>query len=183
MLQEAEAFIGSLPQFELATQNQYFMLKALVKAYGLDQVERDINGERVYEEQKEGLSEDEIDDLVYTISFETTEVGRYFADYNKPSARLIDLLNLDPARSDTYIELLEFVKDAPKTYGQIEQLLRGRTALETIIDGRREIMQPSVFVDKLERSGALIWEEGWTLTGEGKEFLQELVEQKSNERD
>ena len=35
-------------------------------------------------------------------------------------------------------------------------------------------MQPSVFVDKLERAGALVWNEGWRLTEEGEAFLQDL---------
>ena len=98
----------------------------------------------------------------------------WFVDYNKPSARLVDLLHLVPERTDTYIELLEFVEAAPRPYGQIEELLLGRPALQTVIDGRVETMQPSVFVDKLERAGALVWKEGWTLTEEGREFLEDL---------
>lgn len=174
-LREAEDFIAALPQFGLATQNQYYLLMSLVKAYGLRLVERDDEGAEVRPEQKEGLDEDEVDDLVASISFKTTEVGTYFVDYNKPSARLVDLLNLDPARTDTYCELLEFVDEKPRPYSQIETLLAGRPALQTVIDGRAETMQPSVFVDKLERAGALVWKDGWTLTEEGREFLRDLT--------
>lgn len=173
-LREAEDFIAALPQFSLATQNQYAMLKTLVKAYGLELIERDEAGERVFEDQKEGLSEDEVDDLVATISFKTTEVGDYFVDYNKPQARLADLFGLVPERADTYIELLQFVESEPRPYGQIEALLRGKPTLQTIIDGRLETMQPSVFVDKLERAGALVWKDGWILTEEGRSCLKEL---------
>lgn len=173
-LREAEDFIASLPQFASATQNQYYLLTSLVKAYGLDLVERDEEGGIVTPEMKEGLTEDEVDDLVAELSFKTTEVGRYFVEYNKPAARLVDLLGLAPERADTYIELLEYVGAEPRTYGQVEELLAGRPALETVIDGRRETMQPSVFVDKLERAGALIWNKGWTLTEEGREFLEDL---------
>lgn len=146
-LREAEDFIAALPQFERATQNQFYMLMSLVRSYGLDMIERDEDGNRVLPEQKEGLSEDEVDDLVAEISFKSTDVGDWFVDYNKPSAR---------------------------PYGQIEELLLGRPALQTVIDGRVETMQPSVFVDKLERAGALVWKEGWTLTEEGREFLEDL---------
>jgi hypothetical protein len=173
-LREAEDFIAALPQFERATQNQFYMLMSLVRSYGLDMIERDEDGNRVLPEQKEGLSEDEVDDLVAEISFKSTDVGDWFVDYNKPSARLVDLLHLVPERTDTYIELLEFVEAAPRPYGQIEELLLGRPALQTVIDGRVETMQPSVFVDKLERAGALVWKEGWTLTEEGREFLEDL---------
>ena len=147
---------------------------AQAKKYGLDMIERDEEGNRVLPEQKEGLSEDEVDDLVAEISFKSTDVGDWFVDYNKPSARLVDLLHLVPERTDTYIELLEFVEAAPRPYGQIEELLLGSSALQTVIDGRVETMQPSVFVDKLERAGALVWKEGWTLTEEGREFLEDL---------
>lgn len=173
-LREAEDYIASLPQFELATQNQYYLLMSLVKAHGLEFIERDDAGHRVTAAMKEGLTEDEADDLVASWSFKTTEVGTYFVDYNQPRARLIDLFNLVPERADTYAELLEFVGEAPRSYAQIEQLLTGRPALQTIIDGRVETMQPSVFVDKLERAGALVWKEGWVLTEEGRSHLEEL---------
>ena len=161
-LREAEDFIAALPQFNLATQNQYYLLTSLVRAYGLELVERDEAGEPVTAAQKEGLTEDEVDDLVAAISFKTTEVGAYFVEYNRPQARLVDLLSLDPGRADTYRELLE------------DAFLDGRPALQTVIDGRPETMQPSVFVDKLERAGALVWKDGWTLTEEGREFLEDL---------
>lgn len=175
-LREAEDFIAALPQFERATQNQYYLLMSLVRAHGLELIERDEAGEVVTAEQKEGLTEDEVDDLVAAISFKSTEVGDWFVEYNRPSARLVDLLHLVPERTDTYIELLEFVGEAPRPYSQIETLLSGREALQTIIDGRVETMQPSVFVDKLERAGALVWKDGWTLTEEGREFLRDLKE-------
>lgn len=175
-LREAEDFIAALPQFETCTQNQYYLLTSLVKAHGLEMVERDEAGDVVTAEMKEGLDEDEIDDLVAAISFKTTEVGDYFVEYNRPAARLVDLLHLAPERTDTYIELLEFIGEAPRTYPAIEGLLAGRPVLETVIDGRRETMQPSVFVDKLERAGALVWKDGWTLTEEGREFLRDLLE-------
>lgn len=175
-LRDAEDYIASLPQFEHATQNQYYLLTSLTRAHGLELIERDEAGEVVVPEQKEGLTEDEIDDLVAAISFKSTEVGDWYVEYNRPSARLVDLLQLAPERTDTYIELLEFIGEAPRPYGQIEALLSGREALRTLIDGRWETMQPSVFVDKLERAGALVWKDGWTLTEEGREFLRDLKE-------
>lgn len=173
-LREAEDFIAALPQFNLATQNQYYLLTSLAKAHGLELIERDETGESVTAAQKEGLTEDEVDDLVAAISFKTTEVGAYFVEYNRPQARLVDLLSLDPGRADTYRELLEYVAAEARPYRDIEAFLDGRPALQTVIDGRPEKMQPSVFVDKLERAGALVWKDGWTLTEEGREFLEDL---------
>ncbi len=80
LLNEAEDYIASLPQFELATQNQYYMLMSLVRAHGLEFIERDDDGNIVTAAMKEGLTEDEADDLVATWSFKTTEVGDAFVD-------------------------------------------------------------------------------------------------------
>lgn len=83
-------------------------------------------------------------------------------------------MQLAPERADVYRELLEFTAAKPRTYHDIAELLRDRPVLETVIGGTRHTMQPSVFVDKLERAGALVWNEGWRLTEEGEAFLQDL---------
>ena len=109
-LDDLEREAASWPEFETATQNQYRLAEHLVRAGGLDRIERDE----------------------------------------------------------------EFVRARPRAYNDIVELLRGRPVLETVIDGERRRMQPSVFVDKLERSGALVWKEGWCLTEEGDAFLRDL---------
>lgn len=173
-LTEIEAFIETLPQFKSATQNQYRMIKTLENAYGLSSVEYDEAGEIIDAAIKAALSEDEIDDLVASYSYQTTEVGTHFVEQHKPKARIIELLDLVPERAETYKELLAFINESPRTYDEICQLLKGRPALEKIVDGNRVTMQPSVFLDMLERSGALVWDGKWVLTREGGEFLDEL---------
>ena len=62
---KAEDYIASIPQFEMSTQNQFYAAGfSLVRAYGLEMIRRIERGNRVLPEQKEGLSEDEVDDLV-----------------------------------------------------------------------------------------------------------------------
>lgn len=173
-LREVEDYIASLPGFARCTMNQYYMLQVLVRSYGMDMIERDIDGNLVTPEQKEGLTEDEIDDLVYAFSFKTTDIGRDFVEQNTPQSRLAALLNYKPERRDTYIELLEFIAEAPRSYNEVKELLDGRPILEVVIDGTHETMQPSVFVDKLDRAGAIAWDKGWNLTNEGRKFLEEL---------
>ena len=141
-----------------------------MRAGGLDRIERDERGAIVMEQDKEGLDEDAVDDLVRSVAFRTTEAGARFVEQHRPQARLVELLQLAPERADVYIELLEFVRARPRAYNDIVELLRGRPVLETVVDGERRRMQPSVFVDKLERSGALVWKEGWCLTEEGTRF-------------
>lgn len=173
-LEDIERTIASWPEFRTATQNQYRMAETLVRAHGLVRIEHDEAGNPVSPEDLVGLDEDAADDLVKSVTYRTTDVGASFVEQHRPRARLVELLQLAPERADVYIELLDFIAEKPRTYNEIVSLLSGRPVLETVIDGTRHTMQPSVFVDKLERSGALVWNEGWCLTEEGKTFLQDL---------
>ena len=175
-LAEAERFIAELPQFRSATQNPFHMLTVLKQAGGLQSVERDEGGNVITPESLDGLSEDEIDDLIFSVGYQTTDVGVAFVEAYSPRSRLVQALSLAPERTQDYCELLEFVGEAPRTYQEITNLLAGRPTLETVIDGRRETMQPSVFVDKLERAGALVWRDGWRLSEAGADFLEEMKE-------
>lgn len=173
-LGDLEEAVASWPEFRGATQNQYRLAEHLVRAYGLEKIERDACGAVVEPADKEGLDEDALDDLVQSTSYRSTEAGRILVERHRPQARLVELLQLAPERADVYVELLEFTRGQPRAYSEIVELLRGRPVLQTVIDGVRHTMQPSVFVDKLERSGALVWNEGWCLTEEGDAFLQDL---------
>ena len=173
-LDDVERTMETWPAYKSATQNQYRLAEHLVRAGGLAKLERDANGALIAQEDKAGLDEDAVDDLVHAVSYRTTDVGARFVEQHRPQARLVELLQLAPERADVYRELLEFTAKKPRTYGDIAELLRDRPVLETVIAGVRHTMQPSVFVDKLERSGALVWNEGWRLTEEGEAFLQDL---------
>ncbi|NTU89351.1 MAG: hypothetical protein HGA54_05505, partial [Actinobacteria bacterium] len=133
-LEEIEHVVSSCPEFKSATQSPYQSIKILKRSYGLDLIERDAEGGVVVAEQKIGLTEDEIDDLICSLSYITTEVGNYFVELHRPKARLIELLNLVPERTDTYTELLEYVNEAPNSYKEIEALLTDRPVLEIVID-------------------------------------------------
>ena len=174
---DLEEEMATFPQFASCTQNQYRLIATLVKARGLRRIERNQDGDEIFPEEKEGLTEDQIDDLVYSISYESTDLGKDFVRLHNPKARLIELLGLKPERSQTYVDVLEFVAQQPRSYDEIKELLRDSPALEVLINDHYVVMQPSVFVDKLERNGALVWNNGWALTKEGEEFLQELKAQ------
>lgn len=109
-LDDLEREAASWPEFETATQNQYRLAEHLVRAGGLDRIERDERGAIVMEQDKEGLDEDAVDDLVRSVAFRTTEAGVRFVEQHRPRARLVELLQLAPERADVYIELLEFVQ-------------------------------------------------------------------------
>ena len=109
-LDDLEREAAPWPESETATQNQYRLAEHLVRAGGLDRIERDERGAIVMEQDKEGLDEDAVDDLVRSVAFRTTEAGVRFVEQHRPRARLVELLQLAPERADVYIELLEFVR-------------------------------------------------------------------------
>lgn len=175
-LAEIEDQIASYPEFGRAVQDQYHLICALEAAGGLTRTPLDAQGEPVTPEQLEGLTEDEADDLVATYAFATTDVGAALVEQHAPRARLVELMGIVPEREETFLELMAFIEEKPRTYREICDLLKGRPALIREIDGgRTQVMQPSVFLDKLEAAGGVEWNDGWVLTDEGRDFLDEAV--------
>jgi len=177
LLPEVEDFIAACPEFSSTDQSPYFLLQFLLKGNGLDSFEVDAAGQVIRPEQKEGLSEDEIDDLVAQYAYETNAVGRQYIKLNSPQNRLLELLNVTPEYYDTYIEVLGFLTEK-RSLASVDTLLRGRQVLMVNRDPDDRPIQPSVFIDKLERAGGIFWEKGWQITPEGRELLQILEERR-----
>ncbi len=174
-LAQVEQMVQALPGFAAASSNAYHFVAVLEHAGGLERFELDEDGEVVDEDRKRGLSEDEVDDLVAEYAFMTTPAGQAVVEQHAPRARIIELLGLVPERRDTYVELLEFLSEEPRTYAEVSQLLVGRDVLWRL-DSRDnpERMQPSVFLDKLHDAAAIEWSGGWQLSEEGRAYLDEL---------
>lgn len=170
-LREVEQAIGSFSEFPQATQNPYHLMTVLVDAGGLDRGFLDAGGNPLDPERLGRLTEDEQDDLIADEVYETTEVGREAVNRHAPHARLIELMRGEPQRETVYRELLSFCAEEPRTYRAISSLLENRSVLYRTVRGHRQIIQPSVFVDKLQRAAGLVWRNGWMTTEEGKEFL------------
>lgn len=170
-LRDVEEQIATFPEFPRATMNQYYLVKSLVESYGLELVERTADGERVTPAMKQGKTEDEIDDLVFSFNYRITPIGERLVAEHAPGARLESLLEREPARRGAYLQLLDYIAQEPRTYPQIEDLLKGNPALQATIDGHLETVQPSVLLDKLERAGVLVWNNDWQITEEGHRYL------------
>ena len=168
-LQEVEVFIQDLPEYGYDTQSPYAIVGALERAGGLVRVELDEQGMPVTPDRKEGLDEDEVDDLVFEVDFETTDAGAAVYGRLEPGARLADLMQTQAARKDTYCELLEFCL-TPRSREEVERLLEGRDILTLDAPGDQPL-KPSVFVDRLERSGALVWRGKWSTGDAGRDYL------------
>jgi hypothetical protein len=172
-LNDLEERVGEYPEYKSARQSQYFLITWLAQHEGLTELEIDENDNIVQPEQKEGLTEDEVDDLVADYAYETTDVGLALVDEMNPEHRLMELLEIVPEHYDTYIEVLEFLEE-PRGFANVDSLLRGRDVLMVGRDSLDQPMQPSVFVDRLERAGGIFWDEGWMITPEGKELLETI---------
>ena len=174
-LREIEQMVMALPDFERTSANAYHFIAVMENAGGLERFELDDEGDVVDDARKAGLTEDEIDDLVAEYAFMTTPAGQAVVEQHTPRARIIELLGLVPERRDTYIELMEFLAEEPRTYNEVTQLLDGRDVLWHLDSkGNPELMQPSVFLDKLHDAAAIEWHQGWQLSEEGHAYLDEL---------
>lgn len=174
-LREIEQMVMALPGFERTSANAYHFIAVMENAGGLERFELDDEGDVVDDARKAGLTEDEIDDLVAEYAFMTTPAGQAVVEQHTPRARIIELLGLVPERRDTYIELMEFLAEEPRTYNEVTQLLDGRDVLWHLDSkGNPELMQPSVFLDKLHSAAAIEWHQGWQLSEEGHAYLDEL---------
>ena len=174
-LRAIEQMVMALPGFERTSANAYHFIAVMENAGGLERFELDDEGDVVDDARKAGLTEDEIDDLVAEYAFMTTPAGQAVVEQHTPRARIIELLGLVPERRDTYIELMEFLAEEPRTYNEVTQLLDGRDVLWHLDSkGNPELMQPSVFLDKLHDAAAIEWHQGWQLSEEGHAYLDEL---------
>lgn len=174
-LPEVEDRIQEYPEYPYAAQNPYRLIRFLVDADGIDLLEIDEEGAVVTPDRKVGLTEDEIDDLIVEFQLETTDVGDEVARRLEPNLRIADLLRQMPVRFDSYKKVMEFCRE-PHGIKEINALFEDvdLKALGTMNSDDSIPIQPSVFVDKLERAGAMYWDGKWKLTASGKTFIDTI---------
>lgn len=175
---ELEDEIATYPEFKHCGLTQFSLIDQLLFSYGLEMLEFDEEGNQVTPDMKEGLTEDEADDLVWSYAMLTTDVGNALIKEMEPSRRISDLLEEVPLRRDAYVELLQFCNEGSRTYREIYDLFHGRDVLKFTINKVTPNMpiEPSVLVSRMESAGALVWDDGWKLTREGRKYLEGLIE-------
>lgn len=172
-LAQAEDEVGSYPEFSQAAQSPYHLIMTMVDEGGLRWMALDVQGGELTRERTEGLSEDEVDDLTDTFAVETTEVGKRVRAHLAPEARLRELFASVPQRLGAYLDVIDFCA-VPRSYKEVDALLRAGDALRTGVSAQSQPLQPSFYLDMLERSGGLVWNEGWIATGKGSELAKTL---------
>ncbi|TJW09709.1 hypothetical protein [Parvibacter caecicola] len=172
-LAEAEEAVRACSEFPSVAQSPYRLVRTLVHAGGLYWLELDETGRPLTSQAKAGLTPDEIEDATFAYAVVTTPVGEQVAEDLAPEKRLRRLFDLVPQRLTTYLDLMDFCREK-RTFKEIEALLRTRPAAAFANTTSSQPLQPSFFVDALERSGGLAWNDGWKITERGMKVLQQL---------
>jgi len=172
-LNELEDWIQQQPEFTKATQPPFYLIQWLVDASALLELELDAEGNTISPEQKAGLSQDEQDDLIEDYAYRITLIGQAVLAEFDPAIRVRALLEEVPERADTYLELLDFLRQR-HSYSEVDDLLRGRDILMFGRAADDRPIQPSVFIDKLAAVGGIAWTNGWKITEEGEELLKTI---------
>lgn len=123
-------------------------------------------GDEITEERRANLTDDEADDLGRGFcprSFRCRDVRSWSAWL--PNVVCVTCSTRRPARLSTYLDIIDFCGE-PQTFKAIEALVH-QTDAGALIGASGQPLQPSYFVDMLERSGGLVWDKGWKATGKG----------------
>ena len=169
-LSDIEQRIASFPEFKGATRDQYHLITELVHHHGLQLFELDAAGEPVTPERKEGLTENEIDDLVAGFAYETTDVGKLIVEQMDPMVRLRELLDAEPQRQALYESILDYLGQK-HSFAEVDVRIAQLAPADLSRCAGDGGVQSSVFVDKLERAGGLFYDGGWQTSEAGASFL------------
>ena len=104
----------------------------------------------------------------------TTAVGEQVREDFAPERRLRSLFEEHPHRTEAYLDVMDFCRK-PRAYQEVRDLLQGRDVLSLTRNADGQPLQPSFFVDMLERSGGLVWNGGWKVTKQGEALLSRMA--------
>lgn len=204
--EEAEAFLAEVPEFAYAVQPEGRFLDVLERAGGIERLCQfkdlengaDSEGDRAEDtcsnvvesldggpkaedaigvEEAEGLGEAPQDALAALAGAHwlTTDLGREYIEATDPVAPLNELITQNASRTDSYLLVLERCAKEPQSLADLEKAIR---AFQRENKSAAQI-QPSVYLDRLERVGGLYWKGQWNITEEGREILASLTADKA----
>ena len=197
--EEAEAFIAEIPEFTYAIQPEGRFLDVLERYGGIERVvvedeeaegaepaeaiddtqddaAEDVEaGDAADAAAEEAVAEDEapVDELASLVGARwiVTDLGRQYVEATDPMAPLKQLITQDADRTETYLMVLGLCAEAPQPLAEIERAVR---ALQNENKSAAQI-QPSIYLDRLERVGGLYWKGQWNITEEGRKILADLT--------
>lgn len=101
----------------------------------------------------------------------TTDAGVLFCERHDPALRLKNLMGSDPAKQPVYQELLQWCSNEPKSLAYLDKKCRESDAYRAMLENHPGGLHPSTLISDLEKAGACIWEDGWTLSDSGRDHL------------
>ena len=172
-LAQAEEKAASCPEFSSVAQSPYCLIRTLVNAGGLYWLELGEDGLPLTGAFKAGLTAEQIEDATFGYAVITTPVGEQVTENLAPEKRLRRLFDLVPQRAATYLDVLDFCRE-PHSFKEVESLLKLQPSSSFTSATSSQPLQPSFFIDALERAGGLFWNNGWNTTEKGIALLKEL---------
>lgn len=172
-LGDVEREVASYPEFAAAAQTPYHLIMTMVDHGGLRWIELDVQGVEITAERKEGLTEDEADDLIDHFAVQTTDLGEKAEAELAPEKRMRSIFSMVPARMTAFLDVIDFC-NVPRTFKEVDALLRGSEALRAGVLAGQQPLQSSYYLDMLERAGGLVWKDGWKATEEGTRLVKAL---------
>ena len=164
-----EQYIMENPAYAQALLSPYKLMELLVRCGGLVRTEVDANGAVVDDEMKENLDEDEVEDLVFDELYKTSTAGIEVVAFYTPEQRMTRLLNQYPNGEESLSKVLAYCTSS-KTRVQIESFIESEALTQSLCPGTE--VHPSVYLDRLEAAGMLIWDGGWSITNAGQRYLE-----------
>ena len=165
----AEQYIAQLDEITYGhvIQTPYSCISMLVHVGGLEKIPVDDRGNCIEAQRLENLDADEADDLIDSWCLKTTRSGLYVCELLDPARRLTAQLALKPYRRATYLRILEFCAQQPRSLDDIKQLFKEDKTLVLDYVTAHQKLSPDYYVDRLEKAGGLIWKGAWITTPAG----------------
>lgn len=160
---DLEGRMAAKPQAATMFQSMGTLIDALVR--------EGLLAEQLPEPEYDPDTEEERVDMARATYALTDKGGKVF-ERLRPSARLARLFADEPENAEGFRRLLAFCNGTKRTKRQIDDEL---AAICAAAPRSRHVsaagIYPSYFTDRLEQCAGLVWEDGWTTTKEGADFL------------
>ena len=156
MLTDVESFILARPECKNALEAPYFMIIDLVKQGALEMLELAEDGHAIGPEEKDGLDENELDDLIVDFAFEDTELGRAAADETVPQVRFAKMVGASDALDRGCRAIMRVMKTHKLNALKISELV-AKGEIPELDCGETPV---GVMLEMMEKSGVIIWDKG-----------------------
>ena len=173
-LSTLETEIQQQDTYTPACPEPFFVVQWLVDAKALQAFNIDSCGNIINDEalRADGLSDDDIDDIIASYAYTTTNEGWAAAQKYTTSSQMKQLLETYPEAADVLLSSLSFFR-SPRSLYEVGKFLEA-TLNEEQVSKLASLANPSVLVNKLSNASAIEFiDHRWRLSTLGRRFLEE----------